>query len=212
MARPERLGPKFRRAERLISLKWSPRGAPSKVRKELDKVRAKVLKDVIGWSGGQIRGIVKRRTQSGLDVEGKPFVDYAFGTTRTRRSAARLSAPKSTGRQPHKELRRRLGYQTAFVDLKMTGGLIGAIDFRETGADTGELIVASSHEKIAEGLQSGRYAREFLGISPRDLKELNSRTDNEIEKRMKRILDRQLFAKAGARHFTSGKAWKRVGG
>lgn len=103
---------------------------------------------------------IRKRTQKGIDVNGEPFEEY--------------SRNQRTGRN-WRDVRRRTGYQTAFVDLTYSKDMFNSLKavFKKDGFKFLATIFFddAKQSQKAKGHQTGQLgnvkykARKFFGLS-----------------------------------------------
>jgi len=117
-----------------------------------EMIRTVPSKQVMGEIGSYLRYAMVARSQRGENVRGQPFDSYSPGHARTRRKA---------------------GYQTAFVDLTMTGALWNALTF-EAERDLMRLFFANVSDKTGMNVPEKAYYLddmknfEYFGISDKE--------------------------------------------
>jgi len=117
---------------------------------------------------------IKTRTKSGIDVDGKQFTPYSDN-------------PKWAGRN-WKDIRKKAGLQTAYVDLTYDGDMFKAmkVAFRKEGFKFLATIFFNDQKesKKALGHQSGQLgkvkfiARKFFGLSKTQRETIASKLRN----------------------------------
>ena len=140
-----------------------------KIKKIQDSLFAKSLMKDIGMF---LMLAIKKRTLKGKDFEGNDFIGYE---------------------NSYAMFRNKAGYQTDFVDLTLTGGMLSSMTY-EADNDSVKLFFQNTSDTSGKGKKSSvsnpekafylNEDREFFAISPDDEKQIGEL----VEKYYKKVL------------------------
>ena len=133
---------------------------------------------------------IKLRTSKGIDANGQPFKPYSTTPLYVAKRGARLKPkggqPSRTGRSiyyqggykqyKHDSRRRGGGGHSAEVDLVLSGHMINNLVVKEATA-AGFVIGLTEHAQYGYAVNQ---TREFLGLSPKDVKILTKAVEIEL--------------------------------
>jgi len=135
--------------------------------------------------------VMKNRIQQGgknsaggqIGQYGEKRIKRAFGVPKGFASKRRLK--KVTGQEGYKELRQKLGLQTAYVDLTFSGGMMRSLKPGPTGPNSYGIGFISETEVGKAAENEKRYGRVF---APTDQE--NKLTLAEINRASQKLLSR----------------------
>lgn len=184
------------RSRTLFRVKWRPKDAPQRLRRQMDEFQRELMdaRSTVRWAGPKALALNKTRVLvEQRDVNDRPL-KRLHPTTLARKRAAGLSTKilEATGRMVD-QLRFRL--------RSSRGGL-----FRVEG-DRAE--AARAHQEgLGPAYKVSSEPREWAGLSPSDVDELNKLTERRLEDLARRTIDSTLLQRRGSRYFQRRARWR----